>query len=118
MRLFLDQCRSPLVLILIVAATITSLLSALHIEDLWMDTAVIVGVVVLNIILGFYQEGKAEGALKHLKKWLYPHVQYSVTKSNKLFQLVNLSQAMWSSLILATKCLRIFDYSLQRYPCR
>ncbi|MCW3999861.1 MAG: HAD-IC family P-type ATPase [Candidatus Bathyarchaeota archaeon] len=67
MRL-LDQCRSPLVLILVAAATITSLLSLLHIEDLWMDTAVIVGVVVLNVILGFYQEGKAEGALEALKK--------------------------------------------------
>jgi potassium/sodium efflux P-type ATPase len=68
----LDQCRSPLVLILVVAATITSLLSILHIEDLWMDTGVIVGVVVLNIILGFYQEGKAEGALEALKKMAVP----------------------------------------------
>jgi len=67
MRL-LDQLRSPLVLILVVAASVTSLLSALHIEDLWMDTSVIVGVVVLNVILGFYQEGKAEGALEVLKK--------------------------------------------------
>jgi magnesium-transporting ATPase (P-type) len=67
MRL-LDQVRSPLVLILIAAASVTSLLSALHLEDLWMDTAVIAGVVVLNVILGFHQEGKAEGALEALKK--------------------------------------------------
>jgi potassium/sodium efflux P-type ATPase len=71
MRL-LDQARSPLVLILLVAATVTTLLSLLHIEDLWMDTAVIAGVVVLNIILGFYQEGKAEGALEALKKMAVP----------------------------------------------
>jgi len=71
MRL-LDQARSPLVLILAVAAAVTTLLSLLHIEDLWMDTAVIVGVVVLNIILGFYQEGKAEGALEALKKMAAP----------------------------------------------
>lgn len=69
---FLDQCRSPLVLILVVAASVTSLLSILHIEDLWIDTGVIVGVVVLNIILGFYQEGKAEGALEALKKMSVP----------------------------------------------
>ncbi|PVX25372.1 MAG: ATPase [Candidatus Bathyarchaeum sp.] len=67
MRL-LDQVRSPLVLILVVAASVTSTLSALHLEDLWMDTAVIVGVVVLNVVLGFQQEGKAEGALEALKK--------------------------------------------------
>lgn len=71
MRL-LDQARSPLVLILVAAAAVTTILSLLHIEDLWMDTAVIVGVVVLNIILGFYQEGKAEGALEELKKMAVP----------------------------------------------
>jgi Ca2+-transporting ATPase len=71
MRL-LDQARSPLVLILVAAAAVTTILSLLHIEDLWMDTAVIVGVVVLNIILGFYQEGKAEGALEALKKMAVP----------------------------------------------
>jgi Ca2+-transporting ATPase len=71
MRL-LDQARSPLVLILVAAAAVTTILSLLHIEDLWMDTAVIVGVVILNIILGFYQEGKAEGALEELKKMAVP----------------------------------------------
>jgi P-type Ca2+ transporter type 2C len=64
----LDQIRSPLVLILIAAATVTSIISILHLEDLWMDTGVILVVVVLNIILGFYQEGKAEGAFEALKK--------------------------------------------------
>ncbi|MGD6809231.1 MAG: cation-translocating P-type ATPase [Candidatus Bathyarchaeia archaeon] len=83
MRL-LDQCRSPLVLILVVAATVTSILSVLHLEDLWIDTGVIVGVVVLNIILGFYQEGKAEGALEALKKMAVPTCTAIRDKTEKI----------------------------------
>lgn len=37
-----------------------------------MDTAVIMGVVILNVLLGFYQEGKAETALEALKKMAVP----------------------------------------------
>ena len=93
MRL-LDQCRSPLVLILIAAATVTSLLSALHIEDLWIDTAVIVAVFVLNIILGFHQEGKAEDALEALKSMAVPSCTVRRNNVEKSFPLVNLFPAM------------------------
>jgi len=64
----LDQMKSPLVWILLVAATVTTVMSALGLEDMWADTAVILGVVLLNVVLGFYQEGKAEAALEALKK--------------------------------------------------
>jgi len=68
----LDQSRSPLVWILLVAATVTTIMSVLGLEDLWVDTFVIIGVVVANILLGFYQEGKAESALEALKKMVAP----------------------------------------------
>jgi magnesium-transporting ATPase (P-type) len=64
----LDQFRSPLVWILLVAAAVTTVMSVLGLEDMWADTGVIVGVVILNVLLGFYQEGKAEAALEALKK--------------------------------------------------
>lgn len=69
---FLDQFRSQLVWILLVAAAVTTVMSALDIEDMWVDTAVIMGVVILNVLLGFYQEGKAEAALEALKKMAVP----------------------------------------------
>ncbi|MDP3879074.1 MAG: HAD-IC family P-type ATPase [Dehalococcoidales bacterium] len=64
----LDQFRSPLVWILLIAAIVTTVMSVLDLEDMWADTAVITGVVVLNVLLGFFQEGKAEAALEALKK--------------------------------------------------
>lgn len=64
----LDQFRSPLVWILLIAAVVTTVLSVLHIEDMWIDSAVILGVVILNVLLGYYQEGKADAALEALTR--------------------------------------------------
>ncbi len=61
---FLRQFESPLVYILLVAILLTAILG------MWMDMAVIVAVVILNVIIGFFQEGKAENALEALKKMM------------------------------------------------
>jgi len=59
---FLLQCAQPLVLVLIVAGTVTAFLGE------WVDTGVILGVVLVNAIVGFIQEGKAEAALAALAR--------------------------------------------------
>lgn len=63
MRL-LAQFHNMLIYILIGAAVITALM------DHWIDTFVIIGVVVINAVIGFIQEGKAEQALEGIKKML------------------------------------------------
>jgi len=68
---FLRQFQSPLVYLLLVAALITGILS-MRGEDMWTDMAVILGVVILNVIIGFFQEGKAEAALEALQKMIVP----------------------------------------------
>ncbi len=60
LRVLLDQFRSPLILILIVAGVITAFLGER------VETAAIFTAVIINAALGFYQENKAENALELL----------------------------------------------------
>ena len=54
----LMQFHNILIYVLIAAAVITALM------DHWIDTWVILAVVVINALIGFLQEGKAERALE------------------------------------------------------
>jgi magnesium-transporting ATPase (P-type) len=64
---FLAQFHNVLIYVLLAAAVITALLG--H----WVDTGVIAGVVVLNALIGFIQEGKAERALDAIRGMLSLH---------------------------------------------
>ncbi|MBT8128162.1 MAG: HAD-IC family P-type ATPase [Gammaproteobacteria bacterium] len=68
---FLRQFNDPMVIILLITAGITGVLTALG-NHMLPDTIVILAVVVLNAILGFVQEGKAEGALDALRSMMVP----------------------------------------------
>jgi len=68
---FLRQFNDPMVIILLITAGITGVLTALG-SHMLPDTIVILSVVVLNAILGFVQEGKAEGALDALRSMMVP----------------------------------------------
>lgn len=61
-RILLRQAKSFIVAILVAAALISFALGEL------LDAYVIIAIVIVNIFLGFYQEYKAENALKALKK--------------------------------------------------
>ena len=63
---FLLQFHNVLIYVLLASACITVLLA--H----WVDTGVIVGVVLINAIIGFIQEGKAEQALDAIRRMLSP----------------------------------------------
>jgi len=67
LKRLLRQFNNPLVYVLLIAAVITGALT-LRGEDMLADTSVILGVVILNVILGFIQEGKTESALEALSK--------------------------------------------------
>ncbi len=63
---FLLQFHNVLIYVLLAAAVGTALLQ--H----WLDTGVILGVVVINALIGFVQEGKAEQALDAIRDMLSP----------------------------------------------
>jgi magnesium-transporting ATPase (P-type) len=64
---FLLQFHNILIYVLIGSAVITAAL------DHWIDTGVILAVVVANAIIGFIQEGKAEKAMDAIRHMLAPH---------------------------------------------
>ena len=66
---FLRQFNDPMVIILLATAVVTGTLTALG-SHMLPDTIVIASVVMLNAILGFVQEGKAEGALDALRNMM------------------------------------------------
>jgi magnesium-transporting ATPase (P-type) len=66
LRRFLLQFHNVLIYVLIAAALGTAFLQ--H----WVDTGVILGVVLINAIIGFIQEGKAEQALDAIRNMLSP----------------------------------------------
>ncbi len=68
---FLRQLSDSMVIILLITAAITGILTALG-SHMLPDTIVILSVVLLNAILGFVQEGKAEGALFALRGMMVP----------------------------------------------
>lgn len=63
-KIFLSQLKSPLILILIAAGIIT--LATGH----YLDSAFVFVTVLLNSLLGFYQENKADKTLTELKKYI------------------------------------------------
>lgn len=61
---FADQFNNLIIYVLLGAGLVTAVLG--H----WVDTGVIVGVVVINALIGFIQEGKAEEALEAVRNML------------------------------------------------
>ena len=63
---FLSQFHNVLIYVLLAAAVVTAALQ--H----WIDTGVILAVVVANALIGFLQEGKAESAMAAIRRMLAP----------------------------------------------
>src|SRR5262245_37921558 len=61
---FLKQLNNVLVYVLLAAGFVKLMIG------LWLDAAIILGVVVINALLGFIQEGKAEKALNSIRNML------------------------------------------------
>jgi Ca2+-transporting ATPase len=68
-RLLARQVHNPLIYLLIGAAVLSFVIGHR------VDSAVIIGVVVLNTLLGFFQEWRAEGALNALRKMAAHHAR-------------------------------------------
>jgi magnesium-transporting ATPase (P-type) len=66
LKRFFRQFQNVLIYVLLAAAAFTALLGE------WIDTSVIVAVVIINAIIGYIQEGKAEKAMEAIRGMLSP----------------------------------------------
>ena len=64
---FFYQFHNVLIYVLMAASAVTAMLG--H----WVDASVILGVVLINAVIGFVQEGKAENALRAIRQMLSPN---------------------------------------------
>lgn len=80
---FLMQFKDAMVYILIGAAVLSAVMAVMEgSPEGWIDVAVILAIVILNAVLGVYQEGKADEALAALKKMSSP--QTKVVRDGKI----------------------------------
>ena len=90
-RRLLAQFHNVLIYVMLVSAAVTAVLG--H----WIDTGVLLGAVVINAVIGFVQEGKAESALDAIRRMLSP--QATVLRGGER-QLVAAEQLVPGDIVL------------------
>jgi Ca2+-transporting ATPase len=77
---FIMQFHSGLIYILLISAVVTAFF------NMMMDAVVILAVVIINVLIGFIQEGKAEGSVEALTKMMAPKCLVIRDGDHKLIQ--------------------------------
>lgn len=69
---FIDQMKDVMIIILLIAAAISVLVTLVEGTNDWLEPIIIVAIVLINALLGVIQESRAEAALEALKNLAAP----------------------------------------------
>ncbi|MFW5794364.1 MAG: cation-translocating P-type ATPase, partial [Bacillota bacterium] len=98
-KMFLEQFKDFLVIILIIAAAVSIIVGIIEGEGL-IDGFIIIAIVILNAVLGVNQEQKANNALAALKKMSSPHAK--VLRDGKITEVSSRDLTVGDIVLLET----------------
>ena len=98
---FLNQIIDPMIIILIVAASVSAVLAVVQNES-FTDVIIILLVVVINAVLGVYQETKAEKSIDALKEMTAP--KSLVLRDGKVEEILSENIVVGDVVLLETGC--------------
>ena len=90
---FIKQFNDFMIIILIIASIISAIVAKLEGSNDYMDSIIIVAIVVFNAIMGLVQEAKAEKSLEALKKMTAPTAK--VRREGKVVQIPSSRNCSW-----------------------
>ena len=112
LQIFLKQFKNVMIILLLVVGVLSLVYSIISKSD-YIEPIVILGTTILNCVMGFLQESKAEDATQKLKKY---STDYVIVKRNNKFKLFSGSLFRWKgemntqAKIEGQECLEIFNF--------
>ena len=85
LQIFLKQFKNVMIILLLVVGVLSLVYSIISKSD-YIEPIVILGTTILNCVMGFLQESKAEDATQKLKKY---STDYVIVKRNNKFKKIN-----------------------------
>ena len=108
-KIFIEQFKSPLIYILFGAAAIS-----LYLNEV-IDAIIMLIVIIINAVVGFIQELRAEDALEALKKLASPHCY--IKKNNERIKILSSEIKVGDILILEEGMIVAADAPLIETNC-
>lgn len=99
LKMFFEEFKSFMIVILLIAAIVSGLIGIINGEGL-LDTYIILGILILNALIGAIQEKKAESSLEALQRMSSPHSK--VLRNGSIKEIVTTELVPGDIVILET----------------